>query len=80
VAAVEDLDGLQNLFYRVLLQVPAGCPKPMLYWDVKGLLMANRILKKKLLFLHHVATGVHCPPGVQNTEEVTISWFGGRLQ
>ena len=56
MAAVEDLDGLQNLFYRVLLQVPAGFPKPMLYWDVKGLLMANRILKKKLLFLHHVAT------------------------
>ena len=28
----------------------------MLYWDVKRLLMSNRILKKKLLFLHHVAT------------------------
>lgn len=81
MAAVEDLDGLQNLFDRVLLQVPAGCPKPMLFWDVKGLLMSNRILKKKLLFLHHVATlGVHCPPGVQHTEEITISWFGGRLQ
>ena len=54
--AIEELDSLQNLFYRVLLQVPTGCPTPMMYWDCKGLLMSNRILMKKLMFLHHVAT------------------------
>ena len=55
-AATEELDSLQNLFYRVLLQVPTGCPTPMMYWDCKGLLMSNRILKKKSMFLHHFAT------------------------
>jgi hypothetical protein len=54
--AVQELDNLQNLFYRVLLQVPTGCPIPMMYWDCGGLLMRNRILKKKLMFLHHIAT------------------------
>ena len=54
--ALEDLDDLQNLFYRVLLQVPAGCPKPIMYWDCGGLTMNNRIMKKKLMFLHHIAT------------------------
>ena len=55
-AAVQELDNLQNLFYRVLLQVPTGCPIPMMYWDCAGFSMQNRILKKKLMFLHHVAT------------------------
>ena len=55
-STITELDNLQNLFYRVLLQVPVGCPIPMLYWDCGGLLMRNRILKNKLLFLHHVAT------------------------
>ena len=36
---VEVLDHLQNLFYRVLLQVPTGCPIPAMYWDCGGLLM-----------------------------------------
>jgi hypothetical protein len=45
-----------NLFYRVLLEVPTGCPVPMMYWDCAGFLMQNRTLKKKLMFLHHVAT------------------------
>ena len=55
-STIVELDNLQNLFYRVLLEVPTGCPIPMLYWDCGGLLMKNRILKKKLLFLHHIAT------------------------
>ena len=53
---ITELDNLQKLFYRVLLQVPTGCPIPMLYWDCGGLLMKNRIIKKKMLFLHHIAT------------------------
>ena len=55
-STITELDNLQNLFYRVLLQVPVGCPIPMLYWDCGGLLMQNRILKMKMLFLYHVAT------------------------
>ena len=53
---VTELEKLQNLFYRVLLEVPVGCPTPMLYWDCGGLLMENRILKNKLMLIHHIAT------------------------
>ena len=53
--SIEALDQLQNQFYRVLLQVPTGCPIAALYWECGGLLMRNRIIKKKLIFLHHIA-------------------------
>ena len=53
---LDELDSLQKLFYRVLLQVPTGCPIPMLYWDCGGLLMSNIIIMKKLILLHHIAT------------------------
>ena len=46
----------QNQFYRVALGVGIGCPIPCLYWQTGGMMMPNRILQKKLLFLHHVAT------------------------
>jgi hypothetical protein len=50
------LDNLQNQFYRTLLNVPLGTPTPALYWECGGMLMKNRIIKKKLIFLHHIAT------------------------
>jgi hypothetical protein len=53
---IEALDELQNLFYRVLLSVPVGCPIPIMYWDCHGLSMTLRIAQKKLLFLHHLST------------------------
>ena len=53
---IEELDNLQNLFYRVLLSVPTGCPIPIMYWDCHGLTMKLRVVQKKLLFLHHLAT------------------------
>ena len=53
---IEVLDYLQNLFYRVLLSVPVGCPIPIMYWDCAGLSMKLRIVQSKLLFLHHLAT------------------------
>ena len=53
---IEALDYLQNLFYRVLLSVPVGCPIPIMYWDCAGLSMKLRIVQAKLLFLHHLAT------------------------
>ena len=52
---VEALDKLQTLFYRVLLQVPTGTPIPAMFWDCGGLLMENRIIKSKLMLLHHLA-------------------------
>ena len=47
---------MQLKFYRCLLAVGQGCPKPSLYWETGGYLMRNRILKSKLLLLHHVST------------------------
>ena len=47
--SLQELDKLQNRFYRMLLNVPNGCQTPSLYWDLGGLLMKNRILKKSIL-------------------------------
>ena len=41
-AAVQELDNLQNLFYRVLLQVPTGCPIPIMYWDCAGFFFCSQ--------------------------------------
>ena len=87
---MHELDSLQNLFYRVLLQVPMGCPIPMMYWDCAGLSMKNRILQKKLMFLlHHVANldkesianQIYCTqkrlmlPGlVEECSEMLVKW------
>ena len=53
---IQDLENLQKDFYRCLLAVGSGCPIPSLYWETGGMMMKYRILKKKLLFLHHLAT------------------------
>ena len=53
---LKELEDIQLTFYRCLLAVGSGCPLPSLYWETGGTLMKNRILQKKLLFLHHVAT------------------------
>ena len=53
---VQVLEDLQLQFYRCLLAVGSGCPIPALYFETGGKLMKYRILQKKLLFLHHVAT------------------------
>ena len=42
--------------YRILFSVGSGCLIPILYWDSGGLPLKLRILKKKLIFLHHVKT------------------------
>ena len=41
------------MFLRCLLSVETGCPIPSLYWETRT---SHKILQKKLLFLHHVAT------------------------
>ena len=53
---IQELENLQLQFYRCLLAVGSGCPIPSLYYETGGMLMELRILQKKLLFLHHVAT------------------------
>ena len=53
---MQELEELQIKFYRCLLAVGSGCPIPSLYWETGGMLIKNRILKSKLLLLHHIAT------------------------
>ena len=53
---IQDLENLQKDFYRCLFAVGSGCPIPSLYWETGGIMMKYRILKKKLLLLHHLAT------------------------
>ena len=53
---MKELEDIQLTFYRCLLAVGSGCPLPSLYWETGGTLIKNRVLQKKLLFLHHIAT------------------------
>ena len=52
----QELENIQKKFYKCLFAVGSGCPTTALYWQTGGLKMKNRILMRKLLFLHHVAT------------------------
>ena len=53
-SSLQQLESVQLQFMRVLLAVGQGCPKPALYWDTGIIMMKYRILKNKLLFLHHL--------------------------
>ena len=55
-STLETLENIQKRFYRCLLAVGSGCPIPSLYWETGGTLMKYRILQRKLLLLHHIAT------------------------
>ena len=55
-STLDELEDIQKRFYRCILSVGAGCPTPSLYIETGGMLMRNRILLRKLLFLHHLAT------------------------
>ena len=52
--ALDVLDGLQNQFLRGLLATPKGSPTPSLLWETGTPTMENRVLKRKLLFIHHL--------------------------
>ena len=53
-AAVQKLNKLFETFYSVMLNSPASCPKPGLYWFTGGILPSNKIMERKLLFLFHL--------------------------
>ena len=56
VNTIQEMDKLQQMFYRCLMAVGSGCPIPALYWETGGIMMKYRITQKKLLFLPHVTT------------------------
>ena len=53
-AAMDQLENLQNTFYRYLLATPVSTPIPALLWETGGLTMAHRVKMRKLLFYHHI--------------------------
>ena len=40
--------------YRTLLRTPKSTPPPALVWDMGGISMKLRIIKNKLMFIHHI--------------------------
>lgn len=52
----KELEELQNLFLRVILQVPISCPKPALCWETSSLTIAHRIKQKQLIFFKYLQT------------------------
>ena len=44
-----------NSFYRCIFRVSSGSPKPNYYWQTGSIRMHNLILKKQLMFYHHLA-------------------------
>ena len=52
--SIEDLEGLQHLFFRLLFQVPKGTPKIAYIWDTTTLSMEMRIWKEKLNFYKYL--------------------------
>ena len=53
--ALKILDDLQNQFLQNLLATPRTCPTPSLMWETGTISMGNKIIKKKLLFYHHLS-------------------------
>ena len=51
---IEELDKLQNLFLRVILQTSKGTPKPALLWETKTWPMELRIAYRKLTFANAI--------------------------
>ena len=51
---IDRLFKIENLFLNSLLNV-YKCPAPLMYWDLKILVPPLRILKEKLLLIHHIS-------------------------
>ena len=51
---IELLKEIQKVFLQRILKVKTVAI-PLMYWDLGQLLMTNRILKRKLLLIHHLA-------------------------
>ena len=65
--SVTKLENLQNLFLRIILQVPISCPKPALCWETATIKMKFRIWQKKLNLYKYLQ--------LQNTESLASNIF-----
>ena len=48
------LENLQNLFLRMMLQIPESCPKPAILWETGTTLIYYRIMETKLKFCKYI--------------------------
>ena len=53
--AIGALEEIHNYFLRRILKVGKSCQVALMYFDLGQILMAQRIIKSKLLFLKHIA-------------------------
>ena len=53
-SATNTLENIQYSFLRSILGIGTGCPLPLLLSETGMILMELRVLKKKLIFLHHL--------------------------
>ena len=52
--SIKELENLQNLFFRMIFQVPISTPKCSFNWETKTLVMKLRIWKAKLNFYKYL--------------------------
>ena len=52
---LKELDKIQLKFLGLALGVGTGCPIPFLYSETGPMLMSNKVIYKKMFYLHHVA-------------------------
>ena len=49
------LNEIHDQFLWKILKISKSCPKPLMYFDLGQKLMKYRVMKKKLLFVHHLS-------------------------
>ena len=52
---IKILDDLFHTFCRIIFRVSVGCPIPSFYIQSGAIRFNNRILQKKLMYVHHLA-------------------------
>ena len=75
-----ELENLQNLFFRTILQVPTSTPKPALCWETKTLTMKHRIWMRKLNLFKHLQLMDENTLGRKVFEEQSKRNFPGLVQ
>jgi hypothetical protein len=74
--AEEKCEELQELFWRVMLEIPKGTPKIMLTAETNCLKMKNRIWKEKLLLARNIASKEGSLAKAIYEEQIDMGWPG----
>ena len=52
---MKSINKLFNLFHRTIMRIGTGCPTDNFYWQTGSLMPEFLILRKQLMFVHHLA-------------------------